>query len=194
MNATSATANATRPSCTVKNLLDALKPMKRHSRGVWLHAEREHGVERFERDRAIFEVRTKFRPYDEAKSETTVVTKLPGWVGNGYCDATTKVESEWGSYLRFSKEESNVYEPASGFWGNLDDDRLVDLLTLLPKDALLTMRIRFDNYDTGTLPEKGVHADDLLLEARWWRNGKEKRASFLLGYTVGAHNTARFGK
>lgn len=180
---------------TAGGLLASMKPRKRHHRNFYVHAQVDTTAPSYQRDRAIFTLSIAFEPYGGQYSDRSV-TRLdaPGWIGSGYRDETeVKPRSgDFSAYTTFSRASTNTFTPSSGYL-SLSDERLSSYVRLLPRAALLSFRMTFDHYDTGPLPERGIHFDALDMEARWWVGGKERRTTFLLHASAGAHNYGRFG-
>jgi hypothetical protein len=180
------------PAVTAGQLLKLFAPRKRGTLRASLFAQRDPLAPRWRRDRATYRMRVTHELRDGVREDSTV--EVRGWVGNGYLDGTTRVPSSgpFSGYARYSSEPENVYEPTSGSWIFVED-RLRDVLAVLPRDAEVEFRTVLDNYDAGPLAERGVHHDRLVLRARWTRGRKAFDREYQVAESVGPHDTARFG-
>lgn len=138
----------------------------------------------------------------KSKVETTTKVDVPGYVSNGR--PSVRITRNGGMREKYT-EFDGVYRPLKGFWslGGFKDDRLTDILELLPSDAEVAFHVALDygtheylvradvpmNFET----YGGLHADMLFLRVRHTVRGKVKERSYLLDEQVIPHNTARFG-
>jgi hypothetical protein len=139
-----------------------------------------------------------------AKKDDSVahVIEIPGWVSNGHTsERRTHVSKDdghrWTTYCE-------TYRPLCGFWSLSYCDTLINTLELLPRDAEIGLLVYLDAGTNGYLinakvegdglREDGLHCDKLYLVATWTQRGKRVRKDFLIDETIGAHNSARFGR
>jgi hypothetical protein len=143
----------------------------------------------------IFEIRAR---KDRADKEARTLEGIAGYVSNGHTSSRTGQQSLSGrAYMRYDE----CFRPTRGFWylSGCPRERLVNILSLLPKDATVEFNVNLDAgtssllVESDTHAEQGLHCDHLCLEASYVKNSKEKCVEFLIDVATSAHNSARFG-
>lgn len=176
-------------------LLAMLKSPKRHNTSMYFHTHRAPGAERWQRDTHVCTISVKHRPYDDTKVERVVTAETYARVANGAGTVTRVVKSSDGfpSYTEYDTS-AEWYEPETGFWSLFaSEDEIRNILSLLPKDAVITFEVILDGGTNGYAARSGLHIDLCYMLATWKKRGKEQRMKFLVDQTTCEHNTARFG-
>ena len=187
--------DAERLETTAGQLLDLMKPRKRHHVSVYVHARRDTTAPNYIRDRAIWTLSVAHEPYNGGHRNRTVSTvDIPGWIGTGFKDATVKVprSGDFGGYVKYSDDPSNLHTPDRGY-ESLIFDRLYSYLRLVPRKARVSLRINFDNWTQGPIAEAAIHVDGIDLRCEWQTGRTRRQVDFLIDVSAGAHNSARFG-
>jgi hypothetical protein len=146
-------------------------------------------------DSFIFEIRAR---KDRADKEARTLEGIAGYVSNGHTSRRTGEQSLTGlTFMRYDEG----FRPTSGFWylTGCPRERLVNILSLLPKDATVGFDVNLDAGTSSLLveadshTEQGLHCDHLYLKVSYVKNSKEKCVEFLIDVATSAHNSARFG-
>jgi hypothetical protein len=147
-------------------------------------------------DSFTFEIRARKNRDDK---EARTLTGIAGYVSNGQTSHRVYGGTAYsgGGYWRYDEG----YRPTRGFWylSGCPRDRLMDVLSLLPKDATVAFYVYLD-AGTNELcvradseMEQGLHGDHLYLKVSYMVRGKEKQSEFLIDVNTSAHNSGRFG-
>jgi len=135
---------------------------------------------------------------DRADKQERTLEGIAGYVSNGHTSHRKTEQSLSGrAYMRYDEG----FRPTRGFWylSGCPRERLIDILSLLPKDATVAFYVYLDAgtssllVEADTHTEQGLHSDHLYLKVSYVKNGKEKTSEFLIDVHTSAHNTARFG-
>jgi hypothetical protein len=209
MNESVERAQETTGKVTARQLLALVR---KGSDSLYMHGEAVHGrpsySDAFTFTVSAVEKRERFKAIDGSTvrgAETTTTLDVPGWVSNGNTSKTTErmhTDSYDGRSYRVVRY-SEAFSPTKGFWPLYRNDSLLNVLELLPGDALVSFHVYLDagtneylvrasapmNFST----ESGLHCDKLFLVAEHMVRGKAKTRSFCIGSSCGPHNTARFG-
>lgn len=188
MNNSIETAQEITKRVTAGDLLRVLKQGSKH----FMHGDTVSGRPSYS-DAFVFTFYSEKEMKGGGESRTTI--NVPGFVSNGHTSRLKECQSDGHTWQTYDE----VYRPSSGHWSMWAEERLRDILELLPKDTAVAFHVCLDagtnqlcqmasakmQYTT----EQGLHADHLYLIAETKR-GERK---FLLDATVSAHNSARFG-
>ncbi len=167
---------------TARQLLQAMAGMSH----VYMHGDPVYNRPAWSDD---WTFRLTAAPYDD-KGTKRQVESIPARVSNGN---TSEIET----YVyegRTCERYSTAFRPARGFWSLLGAaERLHDALAELPAEAAISFYVGLDHGTNQNLVSARMHCDALFVEARFTRRGKEVKRRYLLDYSTGPHNTARFG-
>lgn len=152
---------------TVRDILQAIKPRKGHDVRVYLHANRDKLAPVYGRECATFTLTAAHQRTGSAELKTTL--DIPGRV--------RAYKAEWPT--------------DRGFWSLFgSQNRLTDLLAVLPPTAMVSLEVALDAYTTESALESAIHIDTLSVIVH--SKGTQRR--YLLDVAAGPSNTARFGQ
>ena len=173
-----------RKTCTVKDMLAVLK--QKNGGDLYMRTRRTTSAS-WETDVHVGTLCSVSSSFHKGAKQTSEIDCLVRVIA-GHRNALDK----YGAYA----SEDNTYEPSNGHWSlsGFERERLINLLTMLPKSANVEFEVHLDHFSTIALARVSIHADALFLVATVTdRGGKAKRLSFLVDASSGEHNSARFG-